>query len=148
MIHGDTEVTQDVRQPNAAAENNVLSKLIEENKGIVAALGVATFIAIAGYSAARLLKDKKLRNKIKDGIKAPKALKFVDELFRIEKLKDSSVVKAVKDLDPKKIKKAAKKELKNKLSITIPSKKKSKDKSSKKKKNLLDVANSGRKKNK
>jgi hypothetical protein len=76
------ELREEIKNGGVAKkEKPGLYKLIEDNKGVVKALGIASFVALAGYSATQLLKDKKLMKKIKGGIKTPKGLKYVEELL-------------------------------------------------------------------
>lgn len=105
-----------------------LSKLIDENKGIVKALGIASFLALAGYSASRLLKDKKLMKKIKTGLKNSVGVQKVEELLNIKQADAKKVVK-------KTIKKALSNNLKSpksRAAVKSPAGKKSSGKAKKK----------------
>ena len=75
------ELREELKRDEIRGQKSKLSRLIDDNKGVVKALGIASFVALAGYSAAQLLKDKKLLKKIQDGLKTPKGLKYLNKLF-------------------------------------------------------------------
>ena len=89
------ELREEVKRDQTEEQKGKLTKLIDDNKGVVKALGIASFLALAGYSASQLLKDKKLMKKIQDGIKSPKGLKYLEKFFnnsgtnKKEKIKDT-----------------------------------------------------------
>ena len=87
-----------IEKKQSAGDRGGLSSLIENNKGVVKALGIASFVALAGYSTAQLLKDKKLMKKIKDGLKTQKAIKYIENILSLDALKNLLPAKGAKEM--------------------------------------------------
>ncbi|HEX8548028.1 MAG TPA: hypothetical protein VF691_13790 [Cytophagaceae bacterium] len=66
-------------------KNSNLTKLIQDNKGTIKALGIASFVALAGISTAKLLQDKKIMKKLKKGLKMPKSFKTIEDFLALKK---------------------------------------------------------------
>lgn len=92
------ELREAIELDKAYQEKSGFSKLIEKNQDVIKALGIASFLALAGFSTAQLLKDKKLMKKIKDGVKSPKALQYIEKIFKLQAFKTVKNSKAVKTI--------------------------------------------------
>ena len=70
------ELRQEVKKSKETQDQSELIKVLNRNKKTIKALGIASFIALTGYSATKLLKDKKMMKKLGKGIKLPSAKKI------------------------------------------------------------------------
>jgi len=74
------ELREEIKK-NKEKKNSSLTKLIQENKGTIKALGIASFVALAGISTAKLLQDEKIMKRLKKGLKLPKSFKTIEDFL-------------------------------------------------------------------
>ena len=79
------EIKNGKMKKESSPKNANLKKLIQDNKGTIKALGIASFVALAGISTAKLLQDEKIMKKLKKGLKLPKGFKTFEDFIGLKK---------------------------------------------------------------
>lgn len=87
--HMKKELREEIKNGKVKKNSN-LTKIIQDNKGTIKALGIASFVALAGISTAKLLQNKKIMKKLKKGLKMPKSFKTIEDFLGLKTSQDGN----------------------------------------------------------